>query len=362
MADITRSLFRRHLRGGPTTWTRHSVGGRVRHEGVGLSYGFRERTAVLSEVPVDDRELSLVAHARTADHAEISLPLGITYRVAEPELAVRRLDFGIDPRSGRWRANPIDALVTLLGELGQEPVLTLMAGTTLQTALMAGPEPVRRVVAARLAGDERLAELGVAVVGVRVLAVRAAPELERALQTPTREAAQTRADEATYQRRADAVERERAIAENELESRIELARREERLVEQRGANTRRGAEFAAAAEAVAADAAAARARVAAATEAERIQAVGAAEVARDRGRAVMAAERIRAVRLAEADGEAARVAALRDVPVDVLGTLALRELAAKLPEIGQLTITPDVLTGLVGRLTAAPDRGAASTR
>ena len=64
--------------------------------------------------------------------------------------------------------------------------MTLLAGTALETALTDGPEPVRRAVGTRLSGDERLAELGVAVVGVRVLAVRAAPELERALQTPTR--------------------------------------------------------------------------------------------------------------------------------------------------------------------------------
>ena len=193
MADITHLFLRRHLGSGPTACTRHSVGGRVRHEGVGLSYAFRARTAVISEVPVEDRELSLVAHARTADRAEVSVPLGVTWRVVEPGLTAQRLDFGIDTRTGRWRSTPLDALATRLGELTQEPVVTLLAGTALETALTDGPEPVRRAVGTRLAGDERLAELGVAVVGVRVLAVRAAPELERALQTPTREAAQARA-------------------------------------------------------------------------------------------------------------------------------------------------------------------------
>ena len=65
------------------------------------------------------------------------------------------------------------------------------------------------------------------------------PELERALQTPTREQVQQEADRATYARRALAVEQERAIAENELQNQIELARREQQLVEQQGANARR---------------------------------------------------------------------------------------------------------------------------
>ena len=132
-----------------------------------------------------------------------------------------------------------------------------------------------------------------AVVGVRVLAVRAAPELERALQTPTREAAQARADEATYRRRAGAVERERAIAENELQSRIELARREEQLVEQRGANARRQAELDAAAETVAAEAAAARTRTTAAADADRARALAGAEAERQRAAAEIEAVRAR---------------------------------------------------------------------
>ncbi len=335
MADITRVLFLHHLRSGPTSWVRHG-----QREGVGLSFWFRPRAAVLSEVPLDDRELSLVCHARTSDHAELSVPVGITHRVAEPERTARRLDFGIDPRTGRWRGTPLDTLATLLGELAQQPVLALLAGSTLEAALAAGPDPVQQAITERLVRDERLAELGVAVVGVRVLAVRPAPELERSLQTPTREAAQARADRATYQRRADAVERERAIAENELQSSIELARREEQLVDQRGANARRQAELDAAAALVAAEAEVRRAELAAGSEA-----------ARDRALSAARADGVRALGLAEAAAEAARMEVMRDLPPGVLGALALRELAGRLPEIGQLTVTPDVLTGLVTRLT-----------
>jgi hypothetical protein len=66
MADITHLFLRRHLRSGPTVWTRNSVDGRVRREGVGLSYSFRARGAVISEVPVEDRELSPAWFVREA--------------------------------------------------------------------------------------------------------------------------------------------------------------------------------------------------------------------------------------------------------------------------------------------------------
>ena len=55
--------------------------------------------------------------------------------------------------------------------------------------------------------------MGLEVVTVRVADVSPSAELKRALQTPTFERLQQQADEATFERRALAVEKERAIAE-----------------------------------------------------------------------------------------------------------------------------------------------------
>lgn len=336
MADTNRRLFLRHLRGAPTTYVRHTVRGKVRHEGVGQSFWYRPLTAVLSEVPVDDRELPLLFHARTADFSDVTVQATVTYRLSDPALAAERLDFSIDPYRGDWRGQPLDQVATLLAELAQQPALDLLARLPLTEALTAGIAPVREAVARALAGDPRLTETGVTVVSARVVAIRPEPDLERALQTPTRESVQQEADRATYARRAMAVEQERAIAENELQSKIELARREQQLVEQRGANDRRAAELDAAAKLVNSQGQTDRARLAA--ESDRVR-----EQAR--------ADGVRAVGLAQADGEAARLAAYREVPEAVLFALALEKLAGQLPQIGELTITPDVVTKLVNALS-----------
>ncbi|WP_433219325.1 SPFH domain-containing protein [Dactylosporangium sp. CS-047395] len=361
MADVTRRLFLRHLRGAPTSWVRHHVKGKVQHEGVGQSFWYRPLTAVLSEVPVDDRELPLLFHARTGDFADVTVQATVTYRISAPATAAERLDFSVDPKGGQWRAQPLDQVATLLAELAQQPALDLLARLPLTEALTAGIAPVREAVSAALGSDPRLTDTGVSVVSARVVAIRPEPDLERALQTPTREAVQQEADRATYARRARAVEQERAIAENELQNKIELARREQQLVEQHGANTQRQAELDAAAALVAAQAEADRAKVAAEAEAERSgitatadaersRIAAAAEAEADRLRMAARADGVRAVGLAEGEAEAARLAAYRDLAPAVLQALALRDLAGQLPEIGQLTITPDMLTGLLGRL------------
>lgn len=203
---------------------------------------------------------------------------------------------------------------------------------------------------AGLAAEPRLPATGIEVVAVRVVALRPEPEVERALRTPARERIQQDADRATYERRAVAVERERAIAENELASRIELARREEQLVEQRGTNARREAEEQAAADAVRAEAEAARTVRLADAEARRTERLAEAEAARSVRLARAEAEGAREVGEARAQAQAAWLRVHAEVDVATLHALTGTRLAENLPRIDSVTVSPDVLTGLLSRL------------
>lgn len=328
MADITRRAGWRHLRSAPTAHIRHQRGGRLVHDGTGLSFWFRALSAALSEVPVDDRELAMAFHARTADFQDVSIQSTVTYRIADPGAAATRLDFSVDPDTGVWRGTPLEQIAGLLTESAQQHALDVLARIPLAEALVDGVAAVRERMAAGLAAEPRLPDTGIEVVAVRVVALRPEPEVERALRTPAREQIQQEADRATYERRAVAVERERAIAENELASKIELARQEERLVDQRGTNARREAEESAAADAVRAEAEAGRTVRLARAEAEAAREVGAAR----------------------AEAQTAWLRAHAEVPAATLHALAATRAAEQLPRIEHLTLSPDVLTGLLARL------------
>jgi regulator of protease activity HflC (stomatin/prohibitin superfamily) len=336
MADITRYPFVRHLRGGATTYVSHLRNGRTVHAGVGTAFWFRPLSAVLSEVPVDDRELPLMFHARSVDFQDVAVQSTLTYRLTDPELVRQRIDFSIDPATGQWRSTPLDQVAGLLTETAQQYALDVVASLSLTEALVDGFARIREAVSHGVGQDERLAATGITVVAVRVVGIRPEPELEKALQTPAREEAQQVADRATFERRAVAVERERAIGENELQTQIELARREEHLVEQRGANMRREAEETAKAGEIATEA-----------EAQRVQrlAEAAAQAKRVEGAAAGEAER-------------AFVGAYADLSEAVLMGLALKELAANLPRIDSLVLTPDLLTPVLAKLgSGAGERG-----
>ncbi len=124
------------------------------------------------------------------------------------------------------------------------------------------------------------------------------------------------------------MERERAIGENELQTKIELARREEELVAQNGANERRKTQEAWAADEIA-------------TEAKARREVALAEAQ---------AQAARLVGEAEAAAETARLAAYREISDATLLGLAIKELAANLPNIQSLVLTPDLLAPVLARL------------
>ena len=328
MAHISRYPFIRHLRGTPTANVVVMRRGKVRRSGPGLSFWFRPLSAVISEVPIDDRELPTAFHARTSDFQDVLVQATVTYRVTDPVLASMRLDFSIDPERGNWRGTPLEQLAGLLTESAQQHALDLVAQTTLAALLAGGMAAVRATVTAGLAGDQRLAETGLAVIGVRVTGISPEEDVAKALQTPTRERIQQDADGATYERRALAVERERTISENELQSQIELAKRQELLVAQQGANARRQAEEAAAADKIAT----------------------AATADRDTTLAKARAASITVVGEATASAEAAKIAAYKGVPGETLIGIAARELAGSLPQIGNLVLSPDLLSPVLARL------------
>lgn len=330
MADITHRLFVRHLRSTPTTWVRHLRRGQVVREGTGLAFWFRPLSAALDEVPMDDRELTGLVHARTRDFQDVTVQTSLTYRVEDPVRAAARVDFSIDPATGRWRGTPLEQLYALLAQTAQQAVLDLLAGQTLEQTLAGGVGPVRDAAAAGLAADPRLADTGVHVVAVRAVSLRPQPDVEKALQTATRERIQQDADRATFERRAVAVERERAIGENELQTQIELARREQELVAQRGANARRQAEEVAAADAV-------HSR----SQAQRQVELGESE-----------ATATRLLGEAQAAAEGARVALYAGLDPEVLLGLAVKELAAGLPQVQSLVLTPDLLAPVLAKLGA----------
>jgi SPFH domain / Band 7 family len=310
MAAVARFPFIRRLRSDASHHVIRYRNGAIKRSGRGLVMWFDPDTASIAEVPMVDREMTLFIKGRSADFQPVTAQGALVWRVAEPERLAERIDFSIDLKTGKHSGEPIARVEARLAGLASQTALQYLAEAPVRTLLDAGLKPLGAKLEAALAAEPALAGLGIEVAAIRIASIAPAAELERALQTPTFEALQQKADEATFERRALAVEKERAIAENELTSRTELARREKLLIAEETANGRD--------------------RATAVAEAQQI---GAEAEAR----------RIRVVEAAQTEAEKARMDVVRDLPHHVLLGLAARELAGKLEKIEHVSVTPDLL-------------------
>lgn len=328
MAQIRRFPLLSHIRSEASSHLTYHRRGTLRRSGRGLAFWFDPGIASISEVPMADREMTFVVNAHSSDFQDLAVQGSVLWRVADPQRLADRVDFSLDLRTGKPLADPEAQITALLTGLTREFADSYIKGLGVRAVLEAGLSPLQAALNLGLADHSTLADMGLSVITARIAALRPSSELARALQAPTFESLLQKADEATFARRALAVDKERAIAENELANQIELAARRAELIARSDTNARSEAEAKAAAERIA-------------TEADAANAVTRAEAE---------AARIRLVETASVEAERDRMAVVAGLPVGALYALAAREFATKLERVDSLTLSPDMLGSLFGQI------------
>lgn len=332
MATLSHYPLISHLRAEPNQHVLHFKSGQLIYAGAGVAYWFNPLSASIAQVPIEDNETTFMLHERSADFQDVAIQVCIRYRCVDPQKLANRVNFGISLRAGTWLEQPLERLATFWSQRAQGPARAWVMAARVEAALAAGGEAVRTAIVGALSADAELPAMGLAVVDVQVVSVAASAEVEKALQTPTREGIQQKADEAIFSRRALAVEKERAIKENEINTQIELAKKEELLIAQNATNE--------------------LGRVRAAAEAERLKIEGSIE--RDRlasegyARDILAktqgdAAARRELYSADLDFEERRLKAYEKLPASLVLGLAAQEAARKIQQIQHLNISPDLL-------------------
>lgn len=315
MATIRYFGFMAHLRSDASSHVIHYNAGKIVKSGRGLSFWFLPQSASLAELPVDDREMSLFVKGRSKDFQDMAVQGNISWHIANADQTAERIDFTIALTNGILITDSIDKIESRIVGLVNQAAVQYFAEAEVRGLLDAGLDPIRDRIEKALINAQALTDIGIEIVAVRLSKISPSAELERALQTPTFESLQQKADEAVFERRALAVDKERAIAENELANKTELAKRETQLISQEAENT--------------------RARAISVAEAGQIEADA-------------EAHRITTIQGAQSKSESDRIAIYRDLPSHVLMGLAALEFAGKMKGVNNLNVTPDLLSALIG--------------
>lgn len=219
----------RYLKAGPTTYVIQHAGGRIRREGPGLSFFYFAPRSTLVAVPLASVDVPFVFNEVSADFQAVTIQGQLTYRIADPRRAAAMLDFTIGPRGDYLSEDPAE-LGDRLVRAAQVLARGFIARFGLREVLTRGDVLATEVLPA-LRRDEAVTMLGVEILGLAVLSAKPTPEMGRALEAEAREALQRRSDEAIYARRNAAVEQERVIKENELNTEIAVEEKRRKVRE-----------------------------------------------------------------------------------------------------------------------------------
>ncbi|MFI5378263.1 MAG: SPFH domain-containing protein [Tepidisphaerales bacterium] len=312
----------RFIKTAPTEYLLHYAKGKLMHEGPGLSFFYFAPSSTLVRVPISSVDVPFVFTEVSADFQGVTIQGQFSYRIKDAKQIAGILDFTITP-AGRYVSEDPEKLKDRI--VNQAQVLAGAVAHRLKLReVLTAQQMLMTEVLDGLRKSEAIATIGVELMGLSIIAISPSPDTAKALEAEARESLLRQADEAIYARRNAAVEQERKIKESELNTEIAVEEKRRQIRETK----------------ITADIAVEQQR----------QVLLEKKVANDRKEADSRAYALDAMMKPVRDVDWRILAAISGGRVDAKQNIAIafRELAEKAEKIGQLNITPDLLSGLIG--------------
>lgn len=213
------------------TYVIHFSCGRVAKEGRGLAFFHFTPNSSIAAVPIGSNDLPFIFNETTHDYQSITIQGQVTYKIAHPKQLAELLDFTVDSK-GIYKKNDIEKLNQRIINEAQTTLSAFIHGLGLKESIRSAKIVETKIIEG-LKGSPALAILGIEILTVSILAIKATPEMARALEAETREKLSQEADQAVYERRNFAVEQERRIKESELNTEIAVEEKKKQINEKR---------------------------------------------------------------------------------------------------------------------------------
>jgi regulator of protease activity HflC (stomatin/prohibitin superfamily) len=214
----------------PTTYLLQYHKGQLKRSGQGLAFFYFAPTTSLVSVPMESVDVPFIFNQVTADFQEISIQGQVTYRVVDAQQLSQLLNFTLDNTGRNYVSTDPEKLPQRLINLIQVLMQGELAHLSLREALRAADSLVQKVQEG-LSTSKGITSLGLEILGLSILSIKPNPATARALEADIREQLLKEADQAIYARRNAAVEQERAIKENELQTEIAVENKKRQVRE-----------------------------------------------------------------------------------------------------------------------------------
>jgi hypothetical protein len=225
----------------PSEYIVKYVSGRMAREGQGLAFFYFKHSTQIVAVPTSSVDANLLFNEVTRNFQAVTIQGQLTYRIHDAKRAAELLNFTLDPVARQYISNDPDRLAQRISNVIQMETRTEIQRRSLEEVLSQF-ETIAATVQSRIKDSLLLDPLGAELLNVYFVAAKPTPEVAKALEAEYRETLLRKADMAISARRAAAVEEERKIKENELNTEIALEEQRRRLIDLQGENGLREAE------------------------------------------------------------------------------------------------------------------------
>lgn len=205
--------------------------GQVAKEGRGLSFFYYSPTTSISAVPIGSNNLPFIFSETTKDYQTVTIQGQITYKIGNPKQLADVLDFTVD-ENGVYKKDDTEKLNQTIVNEAQTATSSFIHQLGLKEAIRSA-KVIEIKITDGLSDSQAIKLLGIEILSINILAIKATPEMGRALETETRESLQQEADQAIYARRNFAVEQERKIKESELNTEIAIEEKNKQIAEKK---------------------------------------------------------------------------------------------------------------------------------
>lgn len=200
----------------PTVYVLHYRHGALVREGAGLSLLYFAPISTLVAVPMSTSDLPFAFQEVTSDFQTVTLQGQLSYRVVDPKRLAALLNYSVDA-AGQYLSDDPDKLGERLLMTAQAELRGLVQAMALRQALVSAESLAERGLE-RLKESELVEAHGLELLGLSLASLKPTPETSKALEAEAREALLKDADRAIYARRNAAIEEERTVKETELET------------------------------------------------------------------------------------------------------------------------------------------------
>ncbi len=204
--------------------------GKTIESGPGLSFWYWAPSTSILRIPVESRNAPFIFEEITVDYQSVSIQGEVIYRIADPAKIKDNINFSIDSRTLYYLSEGQEKIGQQIINITKTIAKRDIEKRALKEMLRSADQ-LTKVISTALAGEEYISSLGIEITNVSILAITPGSDTARALEASAREQILKEADDAIYERRNFSVEQERRIKENELNTEIAIENKKRQIRE-----------------------------------------------------------------------------------------------------------------------------------